>query len=37
MKLICGLDEYERGPLAGSVNAGAVILRENFHLDILND
>ena len=37
MKLLCGLDEAGRGPLAGPVTAGAVILPEDFPLDILND
>ena len=35
MKLLCGLDEAGRGPLAGPVTAGAVILPEDFPLDIL--
>jgi len=33
----CGLDEAGRGPLAGPVCAAAVILRDDFPLDILND
>jgi len=35
--LICGIDEAGRGPLAGPVCAAAVILGENFPLDLLND
>ncbi len=34
---VCGLDEAGRGPLAGPVSAGAVILPEDFPLEILND
>lgn len=34
---ICGLDEAGRGPLAGPVSAGAVILPEDFPLELLND
>ena len=35
--MIAGLDEAGRGPLAGPVCAAAVILPDNFPLDILND
>lgn len=35
--LICGLDEAGRGPLAGPVVAGAVILPRDFPLEFLND
>ena len=34
---LCGLDEVGRGPLAGPVCAAAVILPDDFPLDILND
>lgn len=37
MILTCGLDEAGRGPLAGPVSAGAVILPEDFSFEILND
>ena len=37
MILYCGLDEAGRGPLAGPVSAGAVILSPDFPLEILND
>ena len=36
-KLICGFDEAGRGPLAGPVTAGAVILPADFPVEILND
>lgn len=36
-ELFCGLDEAGRGPLAGPVTAGAVILPNNFPVEILND
>lgn len=35
--LMCGLDEAGRGPLAGPVTAGAVILPPDFPIEILND
>jgi ribonuclease HII len=35
--LVCGLDEAGRGPLAGPVTAGAVILPADFPVEILND
>lgn len=35
--LICGFDEAGRGPLAGPVSASAVILPEDFPIEILND
>lgn len=35
--LLCGLDEAGRGPLAGPVTAGAVILPPDFPCGILND
>lgn len=36
-KLICGIDEAGRGPLCGPVVAAAVILKENDHIDGVND
>lgn len=36
-KIICGVDEAGRGPLAGPVCAAAVILPENLMIDGLND
>lgn len=36
-EIICGLDEAGRGPLAGPVTAGAVILPPDFPLELLND
>lgn len=36
-RLICGVDEAGRGPLAGPVAAGAVILPKNCRLPYLND
>ncbi|MDR0472134.1 MAG: ribonuclease HII [Treponema sp.] len=35
--MICGIDEAGRGPLAGPVCAAAVILPEDFPLEILSD
>ena len=35
--LVCGCDEAGRGPLAGPVVAGAVILPKDFHHPLLND
>jgi ribonuclease HII len=35
--MICGIDEAGRGPLAGPVCAAAVILSDNFPVEILND
>lgn len=37
VRLVCGLDEAGRGPLAGPVSAAAVILPEDFPLGILDD
>lgn len=36
-KIIVGFDEAGRGPLAGPVSAGAVILPDDFPFEILND
>ena len=36
-KLECGTDEAGRGCLAGPVTAAALLLPENFNLDLLND
>ena len=35
--LLCGLDEAGRGPLAGPVCAAAVVLPQDFPLDLLDD
>ena len=37
MKIICGVDEAGRGPLAGPVVAAAVILPVNHNIIGLND
>ncbi|MCK5673128.1 MAG: ribonuclease HII [Spirochaetales bacterium] len=37
MKLVCGIDEAGRGPIAGPVTAGAVILPIEFPYKILDD
>ena len=37
MRLICGVDEAGRGPLAGPVCAAAVILPEHVEIPGLND
>ncbi|MEE8441838.1 MAG: ribonuclease HII [Spirochaetia bacterium] len=37
MQLLCGVDEAGRGPLAGPVTAGAVILPDDFPHEILGD
>ncbi len=36
-RLVCGIDEAGRGPLAGPVCAAAVILGDDFPLEFLND
>ncbi len=35
--LVAGIDEAGRGPLAGPVTAGAVVLPEDYRHDVLND
>ena len=37
MQLLCGVDEAGRGPLAGPVTAGAVILPKDFPIETLDD
>lgn len=37
IELICGFDEAGRGPLAGPVTAGCVILPKDFPFEMLND
>ncbi|MDD3902273.1 MAG: ribonuclease HII [Sphaerochaeta sp.] len=36
-QVVCGIDEAGRGPLAGPVCAAAVILSDDFPIEILND
>ncbi len=36
-KILCGVDEAGRGPLAGDVYAAAVILKDNVFIDGIND
>ena len=36
-RLVCGIDEAGRGPIAGPVTAAAVILPDDFPLEILDD
>ena len=37
MLIICGIDEAGRGPIAGPVCAAAVVLPQDFPVEILND
>ena len=36
-QVVAGIDEAGRGPLAGPVTAGAVILPEGYQHDLVND
>ena len=36
-KIICGIDEAGRGPLAGPVTAAAVILPDDLEIELSND
>lgn len=37
LRVVCGIDEAGRGPLAGPVSAAAVILPDDFPLGVLDD
>ncbi|MCH7225379.1 ribonuclease HII [Haloferula sp. A504] len=37
LRIVAGIDEAGRGPLAGPVAAAAVILPDDFHSEVLND